>query len=299
MLTLFSCPKPFTDPHVRQIQRNAIGSWTRLAPRPEILLLGDEDGAAETAVEFHLRHVPGVVTNERGTPRLDSIFSRAESDSTCDLLCYVNADIILLDDFMAAVRNVAGRKKRFVLVGRRWDIDIGGALDFSTPQWQDNLLRLLAVKGSLHAETGIDYLVFPRYFWHTIPPFALGRTIWDQWLLGSARRRHADLIDATEVVTAIHQNHDYAHIPGGRVSAWKGDEAARNRKLARGCVLNILDANWLLTPQGLTRARTATHRQRARISWPIVHPILALPGRAVRKSVSCIKRLLASRPSPP
>ena len=40
LLTLFSAPKPFTDPHIALIQYNAIQSWT-LLPDVEIILLGD------------------------------------------------------------------------------------------------------------------------------------------------------------------------------------------------------------------------------------------------------------------
>jgi hypothetical protein len=41
LITLFSAPKPFTDPHIAMIQRNAIYSWT-LLPDVEVILLGEE-----------------------------------------------------------------------------------------------------------------------------------------------------------------------------------------------------------------------------------------------------------------
>jgi len=34
------------------IQRNAIASWTRLDPRPEIFLFGEEEGTRELAGEI-------------------------------------------------------------------------------------------------------------------------------------------------------------------------------------------------------------------------------------------------------
>ena len=42
-LTLFATPKRFQG-HIDNIQRNAIASWTRLNPRPEIILFGADDG---------------------------------------------------------------------------------------------------------------------------------------------------------------------------------------------------------------------------------------------------------------
>ena len=48
LITLFSAPKPFTNPHIAMIQRNAIKSWT-LLPDVEVILLGEEEGLAEAA----------------------------------------------------------------------------------------------------------------------------------------------------------------------------------------------------------------------------------------------------------
>ena len=74
-------------------------SWTRLSPRPEILLFGDEEGTAEIARELGLRHFPEVARNEFGTPLLDDLFRQAEQHASTPLLGYVNGDIILTDDF--------------------------------------------------------------------------------------------------------------------------------------------------------------------------------------------------------
>ncbi len=41
-LTLFTAPKPFRRP-AGMAQWNAIMSWSRLEPRPEILLMGNAD----------------------------------------------------------------------------------------------------------------------------------------------------------------------------------------------------------------------------------------------------------------
>jgi len=53
LITFFSAPKPFTNPHIAMIQRNAIRSWTLLKD-VEIILLGDEIGLAEFAKEFNI-----------------------------------------------------------------------------------------------------------------------------------------------------------------------------------------------------------------------------------------------------
>ena len=58
-LTIFTTPKKF-DGHIGVIQRNAVASWTRMSPRPEVILFGTEPGTAEAAAEFGLRHISGV-----------------------------------------------------------------------------------------------------------------------------------------------------------------------------------------------------------------------------------------------
>src|SRR5689334_2791593 len=102
MLTIFATPKPFQG-HEGVIQRNAIGSWVRLHPECEVLLFGDETGAAEIAKEMNLRHVPGVRLSEFGTKRLDHIFAGAQEIAKHDILCYANCDIIFLPCFCEAV----------------------------------------------------------------------------------------------------------------------------------------------------------------------------------------------------
>ena len=76
LLTLFTAPKPFTDPHIDTIQRNALRSWLQL-PDVEVLVVGQEPGLAETADELGLKHLPAVARNQWGTPLVSSIFDLA------------------------------------------------------------------------------------------------------------------------------------------------------------------------------------------------------------------------------
>ncbi len=54
MLTFFTTAKPFVG-HIDIIQRNAIRSWQKLHPDVEIILMGDDAGAAEVCAEMGLR----------------------------------------------------------------------------------------------------------------------------------------------------------------------------------------------------------------------------------------------------
>ncbi len=159
-LTIFSTPKPFTDPHIATIQRNAINSWLALGDEVEVLLIGDERGLAETAEELGVRYLTEVECNEWGTPLISSIFSLARRHGTGELLTYVNADILFLPDLLEAARQLHSQTDRFLMIGQRWDLDVGDPLDFS-PGWEARLEVDLDNRGRLHAPAGSDYFVFP------------------------------------------------------------------------------------------------------------------------------------------
>ena len=140
LLTLFSAPKPFTNPHIAMIQRNAIRSWT-LLPDVEVILLGEEIGLAEAAKELGVKHLLNVARNESGTPLISSMFQLARENSNSELLCIINADMILMPDFVEVTlessslllgsRQLAVGLQKFVLLSQRWDYDITFPIDFS------------------------------------------------------------------------------------------------------------------------------------------------------------------------
>src|SRR5438045_1218659 len=99
MFTIFTTAKPFKD-HVGIIQRNALRSWSLLQPKCEIILLGDDEGAAEAAADFGAKHIPDVQRSDQGIPLISDIFRVAQSEATYPWLCFLNADIILMQDFM-------------------------------------------------------------------------------------------------------------------------------------------------------------------------------------------------------
>ncbi len=267
MLTFFATPKAFTG-HNEIIQRNAIQSWLQLRPACEVILMGVDQGTAEVAHEFGLRHIPDVACNQYGTPRVDAIFERAQAAGSHPLLCYINADIILLSDFLEAVQRITFQQ--FLIVGRRWDMDIDQPLDFGSAAWESDLRDRMVEEASRHAQWGIDYFVFRRGLWGNMRPFAIGRPIWDNWLVYQAMARGAMVVDASQSVTAVHQNHGYSHVSGGRQVARTGPEAERNRELADGHVLGLHHAPWRLTPQGLSPSRNMIAARFPKV-WSILY----------------------------
>ncbi|MDI6704408.1 MAG: tetratricopeptide repeat protein [bacterium] len=254
MLTLFSIPKPFRG-HIGIIQRNAIKSWTLLHPACEITLFGNEKGTTEVAAEFGVRHIPEVLCNEFGTPLVNSAFDMAQNISRHKLVAYINTDIILMSDFMEAIRQI--KAGSFLMVGQRWDVELKKRWDFTQPDWEERLRLFISEKGTLHPSTGIDYFVFPKGLFKKLPPFVIGRAGWDNWLLYRARTLGVKVIDATPVVMVVHQNHDYSHIPRGIPGTWEGPESEYNRKLI-GCSEKFFAINdaatYILTPNNLLKS---------------------------------------------
>jgi len=255
MLTIFTNPRAFNN-QFGTIQRNAIKSWLLLRPKCEIILFGEDEGVAETAKEFGVRHIPEIEKNEFGTPLLDSVFNLAQKLANNHFMVYISADIILLSDFIRAVKTIKESSlSSFLMVGQRIDLDIEEELQFNDINWEAKLRKLAINKGKLHSPEGADYFVFPKGFYHNVPPFAIGRTVHDNWLIYKARALGAPVIDATRAITAIHQNHDYSHHSQGVRGVRSGPEKRRNLKLAggRNHRLTIVDADWLLTENGLKK----------------------------------------------
>jgi hypothetical protein len=229
LVTLFTMPKAFVG-HIGVIQRNAIRSWRLLDPTPEILLLGNEEGATQTAQELGLRHIPEIKTNEHGTPLLSDVFRQARESASSGLLCFVNADILLLGEFARAVAQVQKKLSKFLMVSKRVNLDVAVEIGFEGG-WESLLRGQAKRSGTSGGHTAIDVFVFPKDTYHSVPDFGIGRLWFDQWLIKAAKQSEIPVVDASPVAPVLHQNHDYNHVEGGEERVWRGEEAAENLRL--------------------------------------------------------------------
>jgi hypothetical protein len=266
LITLFSAPKPFTDPHIALIQRNAIRSWT-LLPDVEVILLGAETGLDEAARELGVKHIPSVKCNDNGTPLISSMFQLARENSNSDLLCIINADMLLMPDFVeAARRSRLQRDKCYILLSQRWDMDITQPIEF-TDGWVDRLSSTVHGQGSLHRPAGSDYFLFPKSCYTDIPDFTIGRAGWDNWMIYKARKEKWPVIDCTPSVMIVHQNHDYSHLPGGKPH-YEHPDTNENIRLAGGQAnirYTVLDATHQLVDGKLVRPKMSSLRFMRRV----------------------------------
>jgi len=284
MLTIFATPRAFAG-EFDVIQRNAIASWTRLQPRPQVLLIGDEPGTAAACSDLGVEHVPGARVNEFGTPFADSILELAEQRAVNPFLLWIAADTMLCDEVTEAVMKVSRHFDRFCMIAGRYRLARPTPINFADPDWQLKL-RARAVGPLLEDRSAGDFFVFPRGFWGRFPPFIEGRSALDGWMLFRVLETRAALVDATRAVTTIHQDHTYGHYPGGAVPLWSGPEAKYNRALAGRRMLTRDNADWMLTPEGLRRPPRSFRRHLAWCArFAAFHPWAGWPLRVYRSLV--------------
>lgn len=248
MLTLFTTAKPFVG-HNGIIQRNALKSWKLLGRGVEVILFGDDEGAPEVARELKLRHEARVERSAQGTKRLDYLFERAQTLAQHEIVCYCNCDILLMDDFRRAVQQVALAREKFLMVGRRWDVNIAKEYAFEREDWQEELRSAALRSARQRGPEWIDYFVFRRGLYKgNMPPMVLGRVHWDNWLVWKAQKEGCAVVDASAAVVAAHQHHDYGYHPWGKQGVWNDEEAGNNYRLAGGWrhLRTIADADEVL-----------------------------------------------------
>jgi hypothetical protein len=279
MLTFFTTAKPF-EGHNGVIQRNALKSWKLLHPEVEVILLGDDAGSVEAAEELGLRHESYVERSARGTKRLDYVFERGQEIARHEIVCYCNCDILLMEDFRRAVEQVAVERGKFLMVGRRWDVNIAQGFDFARADWQAGLRKLAMRSARQRGAEWIDYFVFRRGLYvGSMPAMVLGRVHWDNWLVWKAQREGCAVVDASGAVVAAHQNHDYGYHPWGKQGVWNDEEAGNNYRLAGGWrhLRTIADANEVLCAERLRANRvrywTAAKRYGRQAGRMLLHQV--------------------------
>jgi len=257
MLTFFTTAKPF-EGHNKVIQRNALKSWTLVDPDAEVILFGDDEGAAAIAKDLGISHEPHTEKNDAGSNRMDYMFARAQAIARHDVLCYSNCDILFLEDFRPALQRVLATHKEFLMVGRRWDTELGESCECETVEWQKRVRGIALQTGKQRTPDWIDYFVFSRGLFLDLSPLVVGRVFWDNWTVWKALEMKKPVVDVSRVVFAIHQNHDYGHHPQGKSGVWYGSEAGANYKLAGGWrhLRTIADATETLGPEGFKPNRT-------------------------------------------
>lgn len=237
MLTLYTTFRDFSPARINVIQRNAIHSWLRLEPRPQIFVMGDEPGVKEICKEYDLQQVV-VDTNEYGTPMLNDMMTKAEEMASNDNILLVSGDIMLLQDTIQSLQNVD--LEMFLGVARKRNNPLINRIIPTDESWEQHATSRMVID----VPTSGDYFLYRKGFLDSMPempPFAIGRCRCDSWLIHGAFKA-GFLVDMTESATVIHQLHDHNHV---RRAGGRSPEIAENRKYAAETFCARIDnCNW-------------------------------------------------------
>jgi len=249
--TMFTIPREWIEPYKTR-QENAVGSWMQFGVIPNGIFLCDDKGTKEAAERYGFQYVPDCKRNEWGTPCIDDVFLRSQALSKTQIVCYCNTDVILFGSFIKALERCMQRFDNFLMIGRRFDVNLTEKLDFSNERWEHDLFHQVQSRGKEHTRGALDYFAFRKGLYETIPEFAVGRSAWDNWLVLDAVKRGVDVVDASQVVTPIHQDmptKKHAPSKNGKVrnpeKQRNWDFYAKDRGNLSGSANNAI---WTMTP---------------------------------------------------
>jgi hypothetical protein len=296
MITVFTTAKPFVG-QMKTNQINAIKSWKQLGPDIEILLFGQGEGYSEVARELDLVWIDRVATSDYGTPLVDNMFELAKRQGHYSTRMYINCDIVLIGNF-PSILMVLG-KRDFLAVGQRWDMKLDEEIDFGRSDWRQFLQSSVRQVATLHPPQGSDYFLYRGDIWDGLPKLVVGRAGYDNNLIYHCRSRGIPVVDLTDAVMAIHQNHDYGHHSAGYEGVFFGPEAQLNYQVTdQTFYFTPVDADFRMSEGKLKRNYGRGDAIRylrslqplCRREWALLISIGLIPLRIARRILKLAKR---------
>ena len=158
-------------------------------------------------------------------------------------------------------------------VGHRWDLDVAESIDFKDDMVFRKFWENAYKKAKKHACTGIDYFIFKKGTFKNILDLAIGRFGWDNWLLWKVRRMRIPLIDMSDEIFVIHQDHSYSFDNfKNKTDILKNDDGKNNQIKIDGQTLNLLDANYHLVNKRIKKKRSSEFINRNLGKLPMIFP---------------------------
>lgn len=244
MITFLSSPKTFSG-NLYKNQLNAIQSWLNVHPNAEVILYGDSPGCKEVCAMLGIRHVDKIECSPSGVPYFDAIVGHAQKYALYDIQVYLNCDILLTQDILDAIKMV--NFSRFLIIGQRIDLGEKTNVYFQKDNWHLYTVTLIQNGyAKLHVPSGMDYFIFTRGLWVGMKPLVIGRAGYDSALVSFCLKHSIPIIDATYMIPALHQYHDYSHLDDKEKEVMSGVDAKNNQKVheVEHSSPNIIDATW-------------------------------------------------------
>ena len=84
----------------------------------------------------------------------------------------------------------------------RWNVRVDQPIEFAG-DWEADLRGAAEREGLSAGHWALDYFVFPRALSLDIPPLAVGRPTWDDWMVYGARAARIPVIDLSDVLKMV------------------------------------------------------------------------------------------------
>jgi len=185
----------------------AIRSWQKFGK--DVILFVDEGSQCSEL----LTHFAGLLCvqhycmhDELKIPFVSCLLISAEAIAKTKFLMYTNADIIFSS--LTESVDILNRELphfsdgKIIGMGQRTDLDLN--MDAPFPE---DIMAVAKQRGVLHPDYGIDYFLYTKGSLPLakMPPFLIGNSKWDNWLLSELLIRNASsVIDMTRTFLAVH-----------------------------------------------------------------------------------------------
>lgn len=248
-LTIFTIPKPFRGKY-GTMQKNAIRSWQAVLRPRDIFLFGTEEDIGKDCERLGCTRKGIWLNKEFGVPRVDTTFERAQRDASTSLMALINTDMIFGPEIRKAIEIVTERFERFLIIGRKTDVDFVELIDFSDKTWWEKLRAFALKNGELHGVCGLDFFFFDRGRYKELPALLIGRKTWDNYLAWYVMQQKIPVVDATKMVMAVHPHTRALRVKSGPAYVYNRKLGGRAGRHGR---TNL--AAWELTRDGELRER--------------------------------------------
>src|SRR5690348_12197953 len=141
MVTFITTTKAFFDKNLIN-QVNAIKSWIIGNKYGcEVIIFQKEKGIEQIESLPNLTIIEEIKTNNNNVPFINAMFYEANSLAKNEILCFLNADIIINDKFIECLLNIhTSLKNNYLIVGQRIDTFFDNLIDFHDEKWFNHLI---------------------------------------------------------------------------------------------------------------------------------------------------------------
>jgi len=211
-------PRSFIDTYLTP-QVNALNMIRNYDPSANIVLYSDDDGVKDYASK-NLYHAPDVVIKKGRLPLVNEALKYCAINFPECYICYINSDMLLVGNTKELINYIDKRfSGNFIATGYRCNLHIDTVIKSNEIP---DLLTKCSCKKTKGRHSALDVFIFKSDIFRllSMPNFRVGRPGWDNWLAAKCRILGFALIDISNVVTLVHQEHPPAHVQGTWKVSW-------------------------------------------------------------------------------